>query len=45
MEAFKAAVVVGSHAIETDLHLSRDKVVVLSHVCCVFAMMRRTFLE
>lgn len=32
MGAFKGAVEVGAHAIETDIHLSRDGVVVLSHV-------------
>jgi glycerophosphoryl diester phosphodiesterase len=32
MSAFKGAVDVGAHAIETDLHLSKDGVVVLSHV-------------
>lgn len=32
MGAFKAAVEVGAHAIETDIHLSKDGVVVLSHV-------------
>jgi phosphatidylglycerol phospholipase C len=32
MAAFRAAAKVGAHAIETDLHLSRDGVVVLSHV-------------
>ncbi len=32
MGAFKGAVEVGAHAIETDVHLSRDGVVVLSHV-------------
>ena len=31
MEAFRAAVAVGAHALETDVHLSRDGVVVLSH--------------
>ncbi|RDW70668.1 putative glycerophosphoryl diester phosphodiesterase protein [Aspergillus mulundensis] len=31
MAAFRAAVEVGAHAIETDLHLSRDGVIVLSH--------------
>lgn len=31
MAAFVAALGVGAHAIETDLHLTRDKVVVLSH--------------
>lgn len=32
MAAFVAAVEIGAHAIETDLHMSRDGVVVLSHV-------------
>jgi phosphatidylglycerol phospholipase C len=32
MEAFKGAVKVGAHAIETDIHLTKDGVVVLSHV-------------
>lgn len=32
MSAFKAAVDVGAHAIETDVHISKDGVVVLSHV-------------
>lgn len=31
MSAFRAAADAGAHAIETDLHLSRDGVVVLSH--------------
>ncbi|KUJ18405.1 putative glycerophosphoryl diester phosphodiesterase [Mollisia scopiformis] len=31
MGAFKGAVEVGAHAIETDLHLSKDGIVVLSH--------------
>ncbi|KAH6845158.1 PLC-like phosphodiesterase [Chaetomium sp. MPI-CAGE-AT-0009] len=31
MAAFHGAVVAGAHALETDLHLSRDGVVVLSH--------------
>lgn len=31
MAAFAAAFAVGAHAIETDLHLTKDKVVVLSH--------------
>ncbi|KAH8893413.1 glycerophosphoryl diester phosphodiesterase [Thozetella sp. PMI_491] len=31
LAAFQAAVKVGAHALETDLHLSKDKVVVLSH--------------
>ena len=33
MSAFTAAVGAGCHAIETDMHLSRDGVVVISHVC------------
>ena len=32
MGAFKGAVHVGAEGLETDLHLSRDGVVVLSHV-------------
>lgn len=32
LAAFRAAVDVGAHALETDIHLSKDKVVVLSHV-------------
>lgn len=32
LAGFKAAVDIGAHALETDLHLSKDKVVVLSHV-------------
>lgn len=32
MGAFKGAVDVGANAIETDVHLSKDGVVVLSHV-------------
>lgn len=32
MAAFKGAAAVGTHALETDLHLSKDGVVVLSHV-------------
>lgn len=34
MAAFKSALEVGAHAIETDVHLSRDGVAVLSHVRC-----------
>lgn len=38
MAAFRAAVEVGAHAVETDLHMSQDGVVVLSHVrVCVLA--------
>lgn len=33
MAAFRGAVNVGSHAIETDIHLSKDGIAVLSHVC------------
>ena len=32
MGAFKGAVEVGAQAIETDIHLTKDDVVVLSHV-------------
>lgn len=32
MGAFRGAVDVGVHAVETDVHLSKDGVVVLSHV-------------
>ena len=32
MKAFQGAVEVGAHAVETDIHLSKDDVVVLSHV-------------
>jgi phosphatidylglycerol phospholipase C len=32
MGAFRGAVEVGADAIETDIHLSKDGVVVLSHV-------------
>jgi glycerophosphoryl diester phosphodiesterase len=32
MAAFRGAVEVGVHAIETDVHLSKDGVVVLTHV-------------
>ncbi|OAP54856.1 hypothetical protein AYL99_11304 [Fonsecaea erecta] len=31
LNAFKGAVEVGAHALETDIHLSKDSVVVLSH--------------
>jgi hypothetical protein len=40
MKAFKGAVEVGTHAIETDIHLSRDGVVVLSHVRARFFSIR-----
>lgn len=32
MSAFKGAVAIGAQALETDVHLSKDGVVVLSHV-------------
>ena len=32
MGAFHGAVRVGAHALETDLHISKDDVVVISHV-------------
>lgn len=32
LKAFQGAVEVGTHAIETDIHLSKDDVVVLCHV-------------
>ena len=32
MGAFKGAIEVGTDAIETDIHLTKDGVVVLSHV-------------
>ena len=31
LAAFKGAVAVGAHAIETDLHITKDEVVVISH--------------
>jgi len=31
MGAFKGAIDVGAHAIETDVHITKDNVVVLSH--------------
>lgn len=34
MGAFKGAVEVGAEGLETDIHLSKDGVVVLSHVSC-----------
>lgn len=32
MSAFVAAIEAGAHAIETDVHLTKDKVIVLAHV-------------
>lgn len=37
MGAFRGAVEVGADAIETDVHLSKDGVVMLSHVGLLFA--------
>ncbi len=42
--AFKGAVEVGAHAIETDVHLSRDGVVVLSHVRAISGGTKRALL-
>ena len=36
MAAFRAAVQAGAHGIETDPHLTKDGVVVLSHVSFLF---------
>lgn len=44
MGAFKGAVEVGAEAIETDIHLSRDGVVVLSHVSSSFTLPDGTML-
>jgi glycerophosphoryl diester phosphodiesterase len=35
LPAFKAAIEAGSNVLETDLHLSKDGVVVLSHVSSI----------
>lgn len=40
MAGFRAAVEVGAHALETDVHLSKDGVVVLSHVSLMIQSMR-----
>jgi glycerophosphoryl diester phosphodiesterase len=37
MGAFKGAVEVGAEALETDIHLTKDGVVILSHVRIVQA--------
>lgn len=51
MAAFRAAVEVGVDCIETDVHVTRDKFVVLSHVskmsfvcldCCMMRLVNRT---
>ena len=38
MKAFRGAVEIGAHAVETDLHVSRDGVVVLSHVSTTISL-------
>jgi hypothetical protein len=38
MASFKGAVDVGAHALETDIHLSSDGIVVLSHVRSVISL-------
>lgn len=42
MGAFKGAVDIGAHAIETDVHLSKDGVVVISHVRCSQCLQSRS---
>ena len=37
MGAMRGAVEVGAHALETDIHLTKDDEVVLSHVCPIFS--------
>jgi glycerophosphoryl diester phosphodiesterase len=37
IQSFEEAIKAGAHALETDLHLSQDGVVVLSHVCIFVA--------
>jgi phosphatidylglycerol phospholipase C len=32
MAAFRGAVAAGTHALETDIHLTKDGIAVLSHV-------------
>lgn len=43
MGAFRGAVEVGAHAIETDVHLSKDGVVVIAHVCAVLTRSRTSY--
>lgn len=40
MAAFKSAVEVGVQALETDVHLTSDGVVVLGHVCFFVPLVR-----
>ena len=42
MAAFAAAAKCGAHAIETDVHMTKDEVLVLSHVC---VLARKQFSE
>ena len=42
MGAFIGAVKAGAHAVETDVHLTKDGVVVLSHVCATTCTARGT---
>ena len=44
MGAFKAAVEVGADAVETDIHLTKDDAVVLSHVSTATAPTSRPYL-
>lgn len=39
MSAFRGAVNAGTHAVETDIHLTRDGRVVLSHVSAIHPLM------
>jgi glycerophosphoryl diester phosphodiesterase len=45
MAGFKAAVRVGAHALETDLHLSSDGVIVLTHVSLFLSFLFFFFLS
>lgn len=45
MGAFRGAVEVGAHAIETDIHISKDGVVVLSHVRPPLVWVWQTFMK
>ena len=37
IRAFEAAIEIGAHAVEADLHLTKDGMVVLSHVSLLHA--------
>lgn len=45
MSAFKGAVDVGIDALETDVHLSKDGVVVLSHVSTSLTKTRQAIID